>query len=400
MAYEPSTAARPGRLRAIWNRLRHPSGSTRDREPGDYRDAALREAGTYPGGAQPDTPRPRYSVPEALTGPGNAQPAGRPNGSDTLHVTADGTVHTEPQWSGLRNDERVSQPVRRDEIAIAYVQDDGSVLYPGDVRGLDTSGLRTIDLNRVPVGLAAQDGTIFPPGTTGASPPQVPGLRAVTLNRHAKYEAHDGRIFQAAEVSRSHPGSHGGVRAIEHAIVRGYVRETDGKVFSPEQAQRLAGADLREVNLERFDCVCIAGNGQIYSLRDAYTMHPRDRAALVTFETIRVPVGFVSRDGFISAEPRAGATRTDLRAVNVGYVFPGGEIYARNELPSSIPAGMKTVDLDRYQPNPPQSGIAAGAQTATFRPSPQQRHQQPAGPSSQQPAATPGKSAPPPAPGR
>jgi len=382
MAYEPSTAARPGRLRAAWNRLSHPLGSTRDRDPGDYRDAAQREA---------------------LTRPGNAQPAGRPNGSDTLHVTADGTVHTEPQWSGLRSDEQVSQPVRRDEIAIAYVRGDGSVLYPGEVRGLDTSGLRMIDLHRVPVGLAGPDGTIFPPGTTGASPPQVLGLRAVTLNRHAKYEASDGRIFQAAEVSRSHPHIYGGVRAIEHAIVRGYVRETDGKVFNPEQAQGLAGAGLREVNLDRFDCVCIAESGRIHSWDAARRMHPRDRAALVTFETNRVEVGFVSRDGFISNEPRAGATPMDLRAVDVGYVSPRGEIYRSNEVPPIGRAGMTPVDLDRYRPNPPQSGIAAGAQTATFGPWPQQQqrhHEQLAGPSSQQRAATPGRSAPPPALGR
>ena len=202
MAYEPPRADRPGRLRAVWNRLRHPFGSTRDRDRGRY--APLLEAGTYPGSARSDTSLSRYSdaTSEASTRPANAQPAGRQNGSDTLHVPPGGPFHPHP-WSPLS-----------------------------------------------------------PPERTGASPP--------------------------AEVSQWHP-----------------------------------------------------------------------------------------LDSYRQSGTAAGAQRTGAS--------PPAEV-------------SQSRPLDSYRQTPSQSGIAAGAQTATIRPSPPQRHrEQLAGPSSQQRATTPGRSAPPPA---
>jgi len=357
------------------NGLRRAFGS----DPGDYRDAIPREEWTYPGGA-------------------------RPKGSDTLHVTADGTVHTEPQWSGLLYDERVSQPVRRADINLAYMAGDRSVLYPEDVRDPDTSGLSMIDLNRVLVGLAAPDGRIFPPGRTGALPPQQFGLRPVCLKRHAKYEASDGRIFGAAEVSLSHPHIRGGVREIgrEDAIVSGYVREEDGKVFTPQQFRAKGGPGMREVNLDHFAYVYVAKDGQVYDADVALRMHPRYRDVMYRFEANRVTVGYVSPNGLLFREPNPDATKVDLKTVDVGYVSPEGKIYRSNELPQNRREGMTPVDLNRYPPNPPQSGIAAGAQMATFRPwpPPQQYHQPLAGPSSRQLAATPARFTQPPALGR
>jgi len=91
MAHEPPRAARPGRLRAAWNRLRHTFGSTRDKDRRGY--APLLEAGTYPGSERSNTPRSSYSdaASEASRRPGNAQPAG-------LHVPPGGPFHTH-HWS-------------------------------------------------------------------------------------------------------------------------------------------------------------------------------------------------------------------------------------------------------------------------------------------------------------
>jgi len=77
-----------------------------------------------------------------------------------------------------------------------------------------------------------------------------------------------------------------------------------------------------------------------------------------------------------------------------------GVPYRRRRGPARrLPAEVsQSRPLDSYRQTPSQSGIAAGAQTATIRPSPPQRHrEQLAGPSSQQRATTPGRSAPPPA---